>query len=193
MLNADPGTNNSTGEELCLACGLCCNGVLFADVRLQAGEEAARLASRGLPLSGGASPQADGQTPRRVLEPGPRSLRLAQPCPALAGGRCRIYAERPRYCREFECLALKSLITGRLALPAARRVIDTARKRAGKVRSLLRALGDTEEQEPLSARFRRLARRLEGGGLEEDSADLYGQLTLAVHDLNFLLSDAFYP
>ena len=39
------------GEEdlqaLCLECGLCCNGVLFADVRLQDGDKAEKLRGWG--------------------------------------------------------------------------------------------------------------------------------------------------
>jgi hypothetical protein len=29
--------------------------------------------------------------------------------------------------------------------------------------------------------------------LTEETAEIYGQLTLAVHDLNLLIGDAFYP
>jgi hypothetical protein len=45
----------------------------------------------------------------------------------------------------------------------------------------------------LSIRFRRTARRLEEVGLDAQAADTYGRLTLAMHDLNLLLSEAFYP
>jgi len=31
-------------SQLCPNCGLCCNGVLFADVELRAGDDAGRLA-----------------------------------------------------------------------------------------------------------------------------------------------------
>jgi len=72
-------------------------------------------------------------------------------------------------------------------------IIGTARQRADKVRRLLRELGDTDERTALSARFRRTARRLEKAALDEASAATYGELTMAVHDLNFLLSQSFYP
>jgi hypothetical protein len=73
------------------------------------------------------------------------------------------------------------------------RIIRTARERADKVRRLLGALGDADDQLPLSARFRQMGKRLEERELDEETADTYAQLTLAVHDLNLLLSDAFYP
>jgi hypothetical protein len=54
-------------------------------------------------------------------------------------------------------------------------------------------LGDTEETLALAVRFRRTVRRLERSKLDGRAADLHAQLTLAVHDLNRLLAEAFYP
>ena len=176
------GSKNSNGpaiEALCPKCGLCCNGVIFANVGLHPGDDAARLQSLGLPLS----------TPRSGLRP----PHAAQPCAAFDGCRCRVYADRPQYCRQFECVLLKSVQAGRTESAAALRIIRTARERADKVRRLLSALGDTDEQLPLSARFRHTGKRLQGHDLDEATSDLYAQLTLAVHDLNLLLGDAFYP
>ncbi|MCX6925786.1 MAG: hypothetical protein NT154_21645 [Verrucomicrobia bacterium] len=73
------------------------------------------------------------------------------------------------------------------------RIIRTARERADKVRRLLQALGDHDEQVPLGARFRRMGKHLKERELDAGEADIYSQLTLAVHDLNLLLGEAFYP
>jgi hypothetical protein len=173
------GTKNSVIEALCPACGLCCNGVIFANVGLQPGDDIAQLSMAGLPIT----------TPRSALRP----PHMAQPCAAFDGCHCRVYADRPRYCREFECVLLKSVKAGRTESAAALRIIRTARERADKVCRLLRALGDTDEQLPLSVRFRRTGKRMKERELDEETADLYGQLTLAVHDLNLLIGDAFYP
>jgi Fe-S-cluster containining protein len=174
-LNESANANVSAGQSLCLECGLCCNGVIFADVTLQPGDNAAALRKLGLPISTG----------RRLS-------RFTQPCAALDGCRCCIYPDRPKYCREFECLVLRRVQAGRISYDEARKVIQTARARSEKVKRLLRALGDEEETLSLGARFRRTAKRLERVGLDEETADLYGQLTLAVHDLNLLISDSFY-
>jgi uncharacterized protein len=172
-------SNDSLIEQLCLACGLCCNGVIFADLALQPSDDAERLRSLGMPVANSSSPL--------------RARRLAQPCAAFDGCRCRVYGDRPQYCRQFECVLLKSVKAGHTELAAGLRIIRTARERADKVRRLLRELGDTEEQLPLSVRFRRATKRLERHDLPDETAETYGQLTLAVHDLNLLLSDAFYP
>jgi uncharacterized protein len=178
-LNGTKDSSDAVIGELCPACGLCCNGVIFANVGLQRDSEATRLRSLGLPV----------RTPPTTLRP----PHLTQPCAAFDGCRCRFYADRPHYCSEFECVLLKSVTAGRTGAAAALRIIRTARERADKVRSLLSDLGDTDELLPLSARFRRTGKRLQQGDLDEATADLYGQLTLAVHDLNLLLGDAFYP
>jgi uncharacterized protein len=167
------------GGQLCLACGLCCNGVIFANLALRPSDNAARLRSLGLPVCNSHS----------ALRP----PHLTQPCAAFEGCRCSVYADRPEYCRQFECVLLKSVQAGRTKPAAAMRIVHTARERADKVRRLLDALGDKEEQLPLSARFRHTGKRLKEQELDEETAGIYADLTLAVHDLNLLLSDAFYP
>ncbi|HWH68024.1 MAG TPA: YkgJ family cysteine cluster protein [Candidatus Sulfotelmatobacter sp.] len=184
----------SPAEDLCLACGMCCNGVIFADVRLQPGDNAVRLKVLGLPLVNSRSTRQGGaEALAHTMAAVPRYPKLCQPCAAVAVGRCRIYAERPKYCREFECVLLKRVKAGHTQPAAALRVIRSAQRRAEKVRRLLRTLGDTDENLALIERFRRTTQRLEEIGMDRASADTYGQLTLAVHDLNYLLSEEFYP
>jgi hypothetical protein len=57
----------------------------------------------------------------------------------------------------------------------------------------LRELGDHDEDVALSLRFRRMRQRLETTIPDRKTSGVFGELTLAVHDLNLLLSDAFYP
>src|SRR5438067_11601285 len=141
-------------SSLCLECGLCCNGVIFADVRLQPEDDPARLKALGLTIS----------TPH--LRDGTRHFN--QPCSALDGCRCRIYADRPAYCRQFDCLLLKSVNEGRTGTAEALGTIRTARQGMDKVLGLLRKLGDTDEHIPLAKRFRRTARRLDRVGSDTE-------------------------
>jgi hypothetical protein len=76
---------------------------------------------------------------------------------------------------------------------AAGKIIREARARADKVGRLLRELGDNEESLALSLRFQRMRTAMETADLAQDTAARYGELTLAFHDLNCLLSEAFYP
>ena len=179
-------------SELCLECGLCCNGVIFADVRLQPGDDAGRLRSLGLPA--GSTQSGSRRNARNQSKKSNASLpAFQQPCAAFDGCRCRIYADRPKYCREFECLLLKDVDAGRLETAAARRVIRATLRRVEEVKRLLRKLGDMDETMALSLRFRRMCQRMASGATNAESAELFSRLTLAVHGLNLRLSKSFYP
>jgi len=163
--------------NLCLECGLCCSGVIFADVELQF-QEIQNLKSKVQSL---------------ILRGRSGKTKLPQPCAVFDGCRCRIYSDRPIYCRQFECLLLKNVQEGRVERAKASRIVQIARVQAQKVRALLRDLGDADEQTALSLRFQRAAKRFETAPLPDDKAQIYSELTLAMHDLNLLLSEAFYP
>ncbi|HEY2082690.1 MAG TPA: YkgJ family cysteine cluster protein [Verrucomicrobiae bacterium] len=167
-------------NSICRECGLCCNGVIFADVQLQPGDNAAKLRSLGLAF---ATNQKSAIGNRK----------FKQPCTAFAGCRCNIYSERPQYCRKFECLLLKSVKAGHTEPAAALRIIRKTLRRVKKVERLLHELGDTDETIALSKRFRHLQRQFETSPLNAEASHKFGELTLAVHDLNMLLAEKFYP
>jgi len=179
--------------DLCLECGLCCNGTIFADVKLQPGDDVARLRRLGLSVFRKASP---GRETAGMTDAGKatrsRGWSFSQPCMAYDGCECRIYGERPTYCREFECLLLKAVSAGRLKAPAALALVRKAKGRVDNVRNLLRILGDTEESVALATRFRRTARRLQQIGAGKAESATYSELTLAFHELNLLLAESFF-
>ncbi len=188
-LSAQKKRHGSAPEDICLTCGLCCNGVIFADVKLQTEEDAAPLLALGLPLRRARS----APVPLSTVSPKTESWRFLQPCAAYDGCQCRIYSCRPSYCREFDCLLLKKVQRGRATHAEALRVVRTARRQTEIVKKLLRALGDMDETDALAERFRRTAKRLEQTEIGKSAANLFSQLTLAFHDLNFLLNEGFYP
>jgi hypothetical protein len=87
---------------------------------------------------------------------------------------------------------LKAALANKVEVEVALRSIRIARERAEQVRRLLRELGDTNEHLALSLRFRKVKKRMECGALAE-TAETFAALTLAVHDLNVILSESFYP
>ena len=178
----------SLASELCTRCGLCCNGVLFRDVELQPGDDPAQLRQLGLKPAVLKRTGRDGQPVE--------AIKFKQPCPALAGNcRCHIYADRPSHCRQFECALLQSAQAGEVTLAQALGVIRQARLRVERVRELLSELGGAAEELPLARRFRRIKKRFESGAMEAGSGleRRFGDLTLAMHDLNVLLSGKFFP
>jgi Fe-S-cluster containining protein len=163
----------SVTEQLCLKCGLCCDGTIFAGVELQPGDDAKLLRALGLPI--------------------PSSRKFGQPCNALAGCRCQIYEARPKHCRQFECLLFNNVISRQTKPAAALRVIQRAKIRADKIRALLCELGDTNEHLALRARYRRVVSVINKTPPVSVDADAFGKLTLAVQALNLLLNESFYP
>src|SRR3989454_8300213 len=83
-------------DTLCTNCGLCCDGTLFADVELVGQAEVARLEIMGIAI--------DDDDANVGL--------LSQPCAALRGRRCCVYAHRPKCCRVFECHLLQNAQRG---------------------------------------------------------------------------------
>jgi len=176
---------------LCLTCGLCCNGVIFADVELQPEDDSVRLKALGFRFL----PEPAKKNRGHVAGPKTRTegKKFAQPCSALDGCRCTVYDQRPTHCRNFECLLLKSVEAGSNTPEAARRIIRLARRRVDRVRLLLQELGDSAEHLALRSRYRKVTESVELSTLDPRKVDLHSQLGLAMHELNLLLQDAFYP
>jgi uncharacterized protein len=153
-------------DQLCPKCGLCCNGVLFADVELRAGDDPGRLAELGLTLGMKGS-----------------KLAFAQPCACFDGKLCGIYADRPKRCRTFECGLLKRVQAGELAADAALKTITKTKRQAEKVRVLLRQLGQTDEHLAMTKRYAAaMSAPIDMSDHEADS-ERRGELMLAVDEL----------
>jgi uncharacterized protein len=164
LMNRKASTNPVA--QLCPQCGLCCNGVLFADVELRKGDDAQRLAEHGL-----------------SLEKKGRQRAFVQPCACFDGKLCRIYAERPVRCRTFECGLLKGVQAGELGAEAALETIARAKSQVDKVHKLLRQTDSDDERLALSQRYERAMSGpvdLSGG---KTSAELPGKLMAAYRDL----------
>ena len=182
-------------DQLCLRCGLCCDGTIFRDVQLQPGDDPVELKSLGLPLR---MTRCRGGDDSAAKPP----ARFPQPCAALgADCRCHLYEHRPVHCRQFECALFQAVRAGASSIPTAQRLIGDARRRADRVRHLLRALDNADEQAPLGTRFRAVRKAMEAAkypaanidGRPIDRLDLFHQLSLQMHRLNLLLGARFYP
>jgi len=161
-------------DQLCPKCGLCCNGVLFADVELRKGDDVQRLAELGL-----------------SLEKKGRHRAFAQPCACFDGTLCQIYNERPKRCRTFECGLLKRVQAGELGADAALETIAQAKHQVKKVCELLRCTGSDDERLALSKRYGRAMSEpvdLSGG---KASAGLPGKLMTTYRDLMQVLQPDF--
>jgi Fe-S-cluster containining protein len=136
-----PNQQDSAQEEwiarLCPQCGLCCNGILFEDVRLVRGDKALVLEKGGLKL-------------RRHG----RKTAFGQPCPWFDGRLCAAYDQRPLRCRHFDCHTLKQAAKRQITRADALARIREAKREVATVMRLLRALGQNDEHLPLVHRYR---------------------------------------
>jgi Fe-S-cluster containining protein len=83
-------TELSPGAKLCLACGLCCTGVLGPHAPLLEPDDLAIAKRNRL---------------RVIPEEGVFEL----PCPRLDGTKCEVYLDRPHICGSFRCTLLARL------------------------------------------------------------------------------------
>lgn len=129
---ADPTTS---AERLCAACGMCCDGVLFHSVVLQAGDSARRLSTLGFKLR-----KKKGQE------------FFLQPCSAYRECRCAIYGERPIRCRDFRCRQIHLLSTGESTEALALATISEARQLVARVNAIIEQVAETNPNRCLSQR-----------------------------------------
>ena len=162
-------------SQLCPNCGLCCNGALFADVELRAGDDAKRLTKLGLTLQ----------------KKGRGRVAFAQPCVCFDGKLCGIYADRPKRCRTFECGLLKRVQEGGLESQAALKTIMHTKRHVEKVRSLLRQLGQTDERLAMTKRYTLAMSAPMDLSDHENVTELRGELMLAVDGLMRQLQQDF--
>ena len=170
-------SNNSSDNsvsQLCPNCGLCCNGVLFADVELQPGDNAERLIELGLSLK------------RKG-----RKQTFFQPCRCFDGTLCGIYVERPQRCRTFECGLLKRVQSDEITADAALKQIAETKKIVEKIRRLLNRLGDHDEQLALTKRYANVMAQPIDLSAGDEGSDTRGELMLAVNDLMQVLQREF--
>ena len=105
---SDDADRRRAAEALCVRCGLCCDGTFFGSV-VVAGGERERLGRVGL---------------RVVDEDG--KLSMPQPCSALRGCLCAVYADRPGACRQYECRMRERLLDGSVSEEDARASVRDA-------------------------------------------------------------------
>lgn len=123
------GDGPTDGSRLCLACGLCCQGLLHDWALLRDGEvEAAqRLGLRPAPDRGEAS--------------------FPLPCPCHRDGRCTVYGERLSPCREYRCKLLRGCLTGRVAWEEGLRRVEQAKRLVAAIRLRLDGANTAPETE----------------------------------------------
>ena len=100
---------SSIESQLCVRCGMCCDGTLFNRAIVDEGEEA-RMKASGLQIF-----DQDGQS----------FFRLG--CSHLSCSRCTIYETRFNICRTFDCALLRRVKDGSVGVIEAQKKVTIAK------------------------------------------------------------------
>ena len=122
----DTGRPDSDGSALCLACGLCCQGVLHRSASLQPNEKEFAV-SLGLELY----PKNPDRTPDQCADQ-PQGFSL--PCPLHQDGQCSVYPTRPHVCGAYRCELLKKYLNGTSSLEKCLEVVRDAKALVNSIR-----------------------------------------------------------
>jgi hypothetical protein len=166
----------SLPDTLCTRCGLCCDGSLFADVELASRNETLTLEVMGLEIED-ADEEDDGL--------------LVQPCGALKGKRCSIYAQRPECCRTFECRLLQAVKRGAVSVDRAQAKISDALRRVERVQQLIAELGEGDERLPLKERCAEALERAEESSANPGANRKRAELQAAMAEVERLIQKTF--
>lgn len=108
------------GSDLCVSCGICCDGALFDQGPVYP-EEEARVLGYGFTIV----ERDDG---KRYFLP---------PCGNLCGSACQIYDVRPTTCRTYRCTSLQALEAGEIDRAEADRRVAAGKAAIANVRRYL--------------------------------------------------------
>ncbi|WP_129676348.1 YkgJ family cysteine cluster protein [Candidatus Chloroploca sp. Khr17] len=112
----------SPAQGLCVRCGLCCDGTIFAWARLTPEDDLARLEAGGF-----------------IVLPTKTGTGFAQPCHHHHDRVCTIYQEwRPSICHAFRCQLLRRFDAGEISLEQAHVTITQTTELADLVWAQLR-------------------------------------------------------
>jgi Fe-S-cluster containining protein len=166
----------SAASRLCRECGLCCNGVMFHNVRVLSNDTPRELVALGFKLY------------RKHKE-----LIFLQPCRAYQGAQCTIYAQRPERCQLFKCRQLLLVASGETDEAGALERIREALGRVELVNELLRQSGPTHPKKPLTQRYEKITAEPVGEFSDPQTVELRHRLESAMGELEAQLIRDFRP
>ena len=169
----------TAGQNLCLSCGLCCDGTLFARTRVGATEPVEAFRTAGVRI-----------TPDRG---GDGRYEMPQPCRWFENGRCRMYGCRPAACSSYRCRLLRRVEAGKMALHEAQGIVQSARERRLRLRGLLDRHFPELAGEPLVRAIRIAEGRMAGmdEGRRRRFLDVHGEFLFAAASFMGCLQSGF--
>lgn len=160
--------------QLCVSCGLCCDGTIFTHAGISEKENVASSVSVYLQR------QSDG---RDVLPLG---------CSLLQDRCCTVYAERPTICRSYSCSLLKAARSGAVSLTEAHRLVAETSALRDRARA---AVSDAVGKDDCNA-INEMAESLSSAAADADDAKAFrrrhSEAYLAVAAVRMAVEEHFH-
>jgi uncharacterized protein len=157
--------------NICLACGLCCDGTLIGFVQLSH-EELPRIKK----LMDIEEATSDGV--------------FIQPCSKYCDG-CTIYPDRPKQCASYDCELLKSLQRKELDYTSALETVEVARHRKVAIEEKLALLQIKLQSQSFYFKMAELKKMYQKNEHELSSTQGFLDLIADIKQLDSLLSNKF--
>jgi hypothetical protein len=179
-----PPSLKSSESEICVSCGLCCDGTLYHKARSGPGDTDESFIAIGLtPIDRSSGEKAGFQLP----------------CPHFTG-LCSIYASpRPWTCGDYRCRLLKSVEKGKYSVTEAQQIVRETKAMRETLLPVFDAMyadaataGAGSRSSSLIARLRVVIPMLVGPEAAQ-FRDKYGKLLLTVFRLTSRLTNDFLP
>lgn len=120
--------DNASGN-VCIECGLCCDGSMFDKARINKHDDLAFLQQMGV----GSFTVGD----KKFFQ---------LPCRAQEGKLCRLYNDERRFkiCRTFQCKLLKQYLSGKISYRTAMAIIREIRMRRQSIKAFSKILNENQ-------------------------------------------------
>jgi len=158
-------------ENICLACGLCCDGTLIGFVQLDKEEV----------------PQV-----KKIMdiEETHGEGFFLHPCDKFCDG-CTVYADRPRQCSKFECGLLKSVDQKELTFNSASKTIKGVKEKKLIIEKQLETLQLDLQSQSFYFKMVEIKNLLKKNSLSSSLTNIHLELLSNIESLNSLLSYKF--
>lgn len=162
----------SEPKNICLPCGLCCDGTIIGFVQLDS-EELSSI--------------------RQLMDIEERDENgmFFLPCNKFGCNGCTIYSQRPKACRNFECGVLKSFEKKELSFDKAIEVIDVVKQKKISIEKQVATLQIELQSKSFHFKMLELKKMFRKDKSELYSSQNHQELMLELRELDKLLSNSF--
>lgn len=159
-------------QNICIHCGLCCDGTLFNHAKIKENESIETNYSFEIILD--------------------EKRAFRQPCPHYKDNVCNIYTERPYIvCESFQCKLLRALRTEKISFIDAMKIIDDVITLKTKIELHLLELYPENTGDTLPVKMEEFKAHFAKTMSDVEFRKKYGRILLDFFVLNKILNESF--